>query len=117
MVGKSCKVVKKHQYTVSRKNLPIRCLPEFLPHFRYKEAMRLGFRGVETGNPYRVTAEEIEKTLSGGAQQVLINTPTGNISQGELGFASLPGKEETFLVGKFSGSSKLMESPQMRVPI
>ncbi|KAF6217134.1 hypothetical protein GE061_001487 [Apolygus lucorum] len=67
---------------------------------RYSEAARLGFKGVETAVPYKVPEEELLATLKQtGLTQVLINTPVGDVSRGEVGFASLPGKENAFLEG------------------
>ncbi|XP_042885905.1 putative hydroxypyruvate isomerase [Penaeus japonicus] len=64
---------------------------------RYKAAKEAGFHAVECAFPYSVPADEVAETLKElKLKQVLINSDPGNLQAGELGFAALPGKEDSF---------------------
>ena len=64
---------------------------------RFGAAARAGFAGVEFGFAYDVPVAQIAARLSEHALAcVLINAPPGNLSQGERGIASLPGREAEF---------------------
>ncbi|XP_063910015.1 putative hydroxypyruvate isomerase [Zophobas morio] len=64
---------------------------------RYKLAKEAGFKAVETGFPFTFTEKQVSDAKdSAGVQQILINTYTGDVTKGELGFAAVPGKEQDF---------------------
>ena len=67
---------------------------------RFEAAAKAGFSGVEFASPYEFTAAELRSRLSAaGVQLVLINSPAGDRSKGERGFACLPGREGVFRDG------------------
>ncbi|XP_061538932.1 putative hydroxypyruvate isomerase isoform X3 [Phycodurus eques] len=70
-----------------------------LPDFpqRMRAAAEAGFRAVEAAWPYDVDPLELRaaKELH-DLDVVLINTPPGDVTAGELGLAALPGREEDF---------------------
>jgi len=63
---------------------------------RYGLARKAGFKGVECAFPYQHSVEELVNAKS-NLEQILINTPPGDTSKGELGFAAIPGKEVDFI--------------------
>lgn len=64
---------------------------------RYSLAKKAGFRAVEVGFPYTHSIEELKKAKEdAGLEQVLINVYVGDVTKGELGFAAIPGQEESF---------------------
>ncbi len=64
---------------------------------RFAEAARAGFGAVEFAFGYDYSPAEIAARLTAhGLQQVLINAPPGNLSNGEHGLGSLPGREHEF---------------------
>ena len=68
---------------------------------RFDAAAKAGFVAVEYASPYEFPAAELRARLAScGLQQVLINTPTGDSTQGGgSGFACLPGRREEFRDG------------------
>ena len=68
---------------------------------RFEAAAKAGFVAVEYASPYEFTAAEIRARLADcGLQQILINTPTGDPTQGGgSGFACLPGRQGEFRDG------------------
>ncbi|CAG0917533.1 unnamed protein product [Notodromas monacha] len=65
---------------------------------RYGAAKCAGFSAVECAFPYDFSAEDVGRALeTAGVEQVLINSPPGNLDVGELGLAALPGREKEFL--------------------
>lgn len=64
---------------------------------RYAAAQQAGFKAVESGFPYGFTKDEVVNAKnSSGVQQVLINILTGDVTNGELGHAAIPGEENQF---------------------
>lgn len=64
---------------------------------RYRLAKEAGFKAVETGFPFNFTEKEVlDAKTSANIQQILINTYTGDVTKGEVGFAAVPGKEQEF---------------------
>lgn len=64
---------------------------------RYRLAKEAGFKAVETGFPFNLTEKQVvDAKNAANIQQVLINTFTGDVTKGELGFAAIPGKEQEF---------------------
>jgi hydroxypyruvate isomerase len=64
---------------------------------RCEAAAQAGFTAVEYASPYEYPASELRARLgANGLKQVLINSPAGDRSKGERGFACLPGREGTF---------------------
>ncbi|CAH1372388.1 putative hydroxypyruvate isomerase [Tenebrio molitor] len=64
---------------------------------RYKLAKEAGFKAVETGFPFNLTEKQVTDAKNhADIKQVLINTYTGDVTKGELGFAAIPGKEQEF---------------------
>lgn len=64
---------------------------------RYKLAQEAGFKAVETGFPFGLTEKQVvEAQKAANIEQVLINTYTGDVTKGEVGFAAIPGKENDF---------------------
>jgi len=67
---------------------------------RFAAAAEAGFAGVEFASPYEFTAAELRSRLAAaGVSLVLINSPAGDRSKGERGFACLPGKTGIFRDG------------------
>ncbi len=67
---------------------------------RFEAAAKAGFAAVEYAAPYEYPQAELKKRLGdNGLQQVLINSPAGDRSRGERGFACVPGKEGIFRDG------------------
>src|SRR5947209_1196645 len=67
---------------------------------RFEAAAKAGFAGVEFASPYEFTAAELRSRLNAaGVQLVLMNSPAGDRSKGERGFACLPGREGNFRDG------------------
>ncbi|XP_066250915.1 putative hydroxypyruvate isomerase [Euwallacea similis] len=65
---------------------------------RYGAAKKAGFHCVESGFPFGFTKEQVvDAKNSAGIEQLLINSLTGDVTKGELGFAAIPGKEMEFL--------------------
>ena len=63
---------------------------------RFAAAARDGFRAVEFAFGYDHERHELAARLAdAGLVQVLINAPPGDLSAGERGLASLPGREAT----------------------
>jgi 2-dehydrotetronate isomerase len=64
---------------------------------RFAAAAHAGFRAVEFGDAYEYPAKELSSRLAAnGLEQVSINTPPGNVSAGDRGLASVPGREHEF---------------------
>ena len=64
---------------------------------RFAAAARAGFTAVEYAAPYEYPQAELRARLrDNGLSQVLINSPAGDRSKGERGFACVPGRERTF---------------------
>ncbi|KAK9889656.1 hypothetical protein WA026_007034 [Henosepilachna vigintioctopunctata] len=64
---------------------------------RYQLAKNAGFKCVESGFPFGFTKEQVSQAKNAaGIEQVLINTYTGDVTKGEMGFAAIPGKEIDF---------------------
>src|ERR1051325_5373281 len=67
---------------------------------RFDAAAKAGFAAVEYPAPYDHPGAELRRRLSdAGLKQVLINSPAGDRSKGERGFACVPGKEGAFRDG------------------
>ena len=67
---------------------------------RFAAAAACGFRAVECQFPYAWPVREIaDRLAASGLVQVLINTPPGDLSAGDRGFAALPGRREEFRAG------------------
>lgn len=65
---------------------------------RFNIAKSNGFSCVECPSPYEIPLESLKKILiKTGLSIETINTPAGNISKGEFGYAGIPGKEREFL--------------------
>lgn len=61
---------------------------------RFEAAARAGFTAVELAFPYDVGSSEIAVRLREfGLRLVLINTPPGTLEAGEMGLATLPGRQ------------------------
>ena len=66
---------------------------------RFSAAASQGFRAIEIQFPYTEPLLALSKAYQDSQLEVvLINMPAGNLEQGELGFACVPGREEDFLV-------------------
>ncbi len=64
---------------------------------RFDAARQSGFNGVEIQFPYDFEADDLARAAGDAAVElVLINTPPGDLSAGERGLASLPGREAEF---------------------
>jgi hydroxypyruvate isomerase len=67
---------------------------------RIDAAAAAGFLAVECQFPYAVAADELAARLAAtGLPMNSINTPLGDLSRGEFGFAALPGREAAFRAG------------------
>ncbi len=67
---------------------------------RIDAAAAAGFRAVECQFPYAVASGDIAARLAAtGLPMNSINTPLGDLSRGEFGFAALPGRESAFREG------------------
>jgi hydroxypyruvate isomerase len=67
---------------------------------RFAAAAEADFAGVEFASPYDYPATELRSRLSAaGLELVLINSPAGDRSRGERGFACVPGKVGVFRDG------------------
>ncbi|KAL1518009.1 hypothetical protein ABEB36_001697 [Hypothenemus hampei] len=64
---------------------------------RYAAAKSAGFQGVESGFPYGFSKEQVVQAKNAaGIEQILLNTLTGDVKKGELGYAAIPGKQQQF---------------------
>ncbi|KAM9384235.1 putative hydroxypyruvate isomerase [Pholidichthys leucotaenia] len=73
-------------------------LPDFSQ--RMSAAAAAGFRAVEAAWLYDQEPEELRRGReAAGVEVVLINTPPGDVSRGDLGLAAVPGREEDFRRG------------------
>src|SRR5215813_11407289 len=64
---------------------------------RFAAAARDGFRATEFAFAYEFPVAEIAARLNqNGLEQVLINTPPGNVAAGERGLAAVEGREREF---------------------
>lgn len=64
---------------------------------RYQLAKDVGFRAVECAFPYVHSVDEVVAAQKkANVEQILINVFVGDVTKGELGFASIPGAEEKF---------------------
>jgi hydroxypyruvate isomerase len=71
--------------------------PEWPLIERFKAAADVGFTAVELLQPYPVPVADIAEQLKlQNLQLILINTPMGDVANGERGLAALPGREEDF---------------------
>jgi hydroxypyruvate isomerase len=71
--------------------------PELPPLERIAAAKAAGFDGVELLFPYELDAGAVGKAARAqGMPIVQINSPSGNRAAGEVGFAALPGGEQSF---------------------
>lgn len=69
---------------------------------RYSLAKKAGFQAVEVGFPYSHSVEELVKAKKdANLEQVLINVFVGDVTKGELGFAAIPGQEDSFQASVF----------------
>lgn len=68
---------------------------------RFAAAAEQGFKGVEFASPYEFSPGALRQLLQReGLQQVLINTPAATPgTEGENGFACIPGREDAFREG------------------
>ncbi|XP_036378250.1 putative hydroxypyruvate isomerase isoform X2 [Megalops cyprinoides] len=73
-------------------------LPEFTQ--RLHAAATYGFRAVEAAWLYDSDLQELQKAKKQtGLEVVLINTPPGDVTSGELGLGAVPGRETDFRRG------------------
>jgi len=64
---------------------------------RFEAAAKSGFSAVEFPYPYAQDRDSLADLLhTHGLQQILINSPKGNVEAGERGFACLPGRQGEF---------------------
>lgn len=64
---------------------------------RFAAAAHAGFGAVEFGYAYEFPAKELTARLAAnGLEQVLINTPPGDLAAGDRGLAGCPGREHEF---------------------
>jgi 2-dehydrotetronate isomerase len=64
---------------------------------RFAAAALAGFKAVEFGYAYEFPIEELSARLAAnGLEQVLINTPPGDLSAGDRGLGAVPGREHEF---------------------
>jgi hydroxypyruvate isomerase len=64
---------------------------------RFAAARACGFEAVECPSPYEVPIATLHETIAAAGIRVSgINTPGGDRSKGEWGFAGVPGQEERF---------------------
>lgn len=71
--------------------------PELPPLERIAAARAAGFDGVELLFPYDLDAHAVRRAAeAAGMPVVQINSPAGDRSAGEVGFAALPGREQQF---------------------
>ncbi|XP_017785523.1 PREDICTED: putative hydroxypyruvate isomerase [Nicrophorus vespilloides] len=64
---------------------------------RYVAAKNAGFKAVESGFPFNYSLDLMLLAKSNAdIEQVLINTYTGDVTKGEMGFAAIPGKTPEF---------------------
>lgn len=64
---------------------------------RFAASAHAGFTAVEFGFAYEYPAKELAARIADSAlEQVLINTPPGNLSAGDRGLAGCPGREHEF---------------------
>src|ERR1022692_4658821 len=67
---------------------------------RFAAAAHAGFGAVEFGYAYEYPVKELTARLAAnGLEQVLINTPPGNLAEGDRGLAGVPGREHEFAAG------------------
>ena len=67
---------------------------------RFAAAAHAGFGAVEFGYAYEYPVKELTARLAAnGLEQVLINTPPGDLAAGDRGLAGLPGREHEFAAG------------------
>jgi len=67
---------------------------------RVDAAADAGFRAVECQFPYGSTASDVAARVGArGLRMNAINTPVGDLSRGEFGFAALPGRADAFRAG------------------
>jgi hydroxypyruvate isomerase len=67
---------------------------------RIAAAGKAGFAAVECQFPYEFDRDAIAAALAdAGLPMNSINTPTGDLSRGEFGFAALPGRRDAFRAG------------------
>ncbi|XP_069837386.1 putative hydroxypyruvate isomerase isoform X2 [Dendropsophus ebraccatus] len=73
-------------------------IPELLG--RIRAAGRAGFRAVEVAWPYESDPGEVKAALrESNVKLVLLNTPPGDLSAGELGLGAVPGRQDGFRAG------------------
>ncbi len=64
---------------------------------RISAATRAGFKAIECQWPYSVPAKALLGHLkASNAPLVLLNAPAGDVSNGDLGLAAIPGREQEF---------------------
>jgi hydroxypyruvate isomerase len=64
---------------------------------RFAAAAQAGFSAVEFAYAYEYPAKELSSRLTAnGLEQVLINTPPGDLTAGDRGLAGIPGREHEF---------------------
>lgn len=64
---------------------------------RIEKAAKAGFQGIEMHWPYDVSAQEVARRCRELGLKVLsINTPQGDLAQGDSGLAAQPGRESEF---------------------
>ena len=85
---------------------------------RFARAAQNGFRGVEILSPYGWPVNELQAALrEHSLEQVLINSPAGNIEAGERGRAAVTGKEDEFWedIQKAIEYSRILNCSQIHV--
>lgn len=71
--------------------------PEFGIRERFRAARKDGFTAVEFLQPYGEPVAELRSLLDDNALElILINTPMGDVREGDRGLAGLPGRESEF---------------------
>ena len=71
--------------------------PEFDLPDRFGQARRDGFTAIELLQPYSESIVDLASWLrSNELQMILLNTPMGDVRNGERGLAGLPGRERDF---------------------
>ena len=71
--------------------------PDVPVEARFQAARDLGFRAVEYLFPYAQSPAEVKAGVSeAGVAMILLNTPLGDVANGERGLAAVPGREADF---------------------
>ena len=71
--------------------------PDVPVEARFRAARDLGFTAVEYLFPYAQSPAEVKASVSeAGVAMILLNTPLGDVANGERGLAAVPGREADF---------------------